>query len=72
MFSFKLSGREVFSEPHFCTKHFHALISPDHSEKGNIGGVGIFSCLFGKTIPGVKGVDGMRPHRFAPPAALPD
>lgn len=30
-----LSGREAFSEPRICTKHFQSLvISPDHSEKG--------------------------------------
>lgn len=36
MFLFKpLSGREAFSEPRICTKHFQSLvISPDHSEKG--------------------------------------
>lgn len=38
-----LSGEEAFSDPHFCTKHFYSLLSPDHSEKGNIGSIVIFS-----------------------------
>lgn len=38
MFLFKpLSGRVAFPEPHFCTKHFQALvISSDHSGKEQI------------------------------------